>query len=159
MTPKFIIEQIALYPRDPVAAIELLTAIGLSEWARDHVAARGVVFGVPGYNEADLAFNYQATSDKPLELEVLHYTEGPNWMETYAHSASHLAMHVTAEELVGWKAFFALRDIDIAQSVFTESHTNPVIAGKRSYNYVIFDTRAILGIDLKFIVRRDIEQA
>ena len=41
----------------------------------------------------------------------------------------------------------------MAQEVFTESHTNPVIAGKRSYNYVIFDTREILGVDLKFIVR------
>jgi hypothetical protein len=37
----------------------------------------------------------------------------------------------------------------------TISHTNPVIAGKRWYTYVIFDTRSILGIDLKFIVRRE----
>ena len=41
----------------------------------------------------------------------------------------------------------------MAQEVMTESHTNPVIAGKRTYNYVIFDTKEILGVDVKFIVR------
>jgi hypothetical protein len=35
------------------------------------------------------------------------------------------------------------------------SHTNPVISGKRWYNYVIFDTKEILGVDLKFIVRKE----
>ena len=45
------------------------------------------------------------------------------------------------------------RGIKVAQEVFTKSHTNPVIAGKRKYNYVIFDTKEILGVDLKFIVR------
>ena len=62
-------------------------------------------------------------------------------------------MHCSAEELVQWRAFFAERDIPVAQEVFTESHTNPVIAGQRWYNYVIFDTKDILGVDLKFIVR------
>jgi len=160
MNLRFTIEQVALCPKDPAAAIELLSAIGLDDWARDHVVAVGPVYGVPGRNEADLAFNYQATSDKSLELEVLHYTEGPNWMtaEGRPNSASHLAMHVTNPELHDWIELFSKRGIRIAQSVFTESHTNPVIAGKRSYNYVIFDTRDILSIDLKFIVRRDIAQ-
>jgi hypothetical protein len=30
-----------------------------------------------------------------------------------------------------------------------------LIDQKRKYHYVIFDTRAILGTDLKFIVRRE----
>lgn len=153
---KFSIEQIALFPTNPAAAIELLTAIGLGEWARDHVVANGHVHGYPGRNEADLAFCYEATSDKSLELEVLHYTTGPNWMSDHPNTASHLAMHVTAEELMEWNAFFESREIPVAQSVFTESHTNPVIAGKRTYNYVIYDTRPILGIDLKFICRKDV---
>jgi hypothetical protein len=156
---KFIIEQIALCPRDPAAAIELLTAIGLGEWARDHVIAAGLVYGKGGGNEADLAFNYQATSDKSLELEVLHYTTGPNWMERHGPSASHLAMHVTQDELVRWSALFEARGIEASQIVRTSSHTNPVISGKREYIYAIFDTRSILGIDLKFIVRQDVEKA
>ena len=62
-------------------------------------------------------------------------------------------MHCSADDLIEWRVFFQSRGIDVAQEVMTESHTNPVIAGKRSYNYVIFDTKDILGVDLKFIVR------
>lgn len=164
---KFAIEQIALCPSDPDAAIKLLSDMGLDEWARDHVVAVGRVFGCGGTNEADLAFNYQATNGlpgipgtivkfseiKPLELEVLHYTKGPNWMEERGPSVSHIGMHCTMEELGKWRAFFAQRNIQEVQTVRTLSHTNPVIAGKRSYNYVIFGTREILGVDVKFIVR------
>ena len=153
---KFIIEQVALCPTNPAAAIELLTAMGLGEWARDHVVADGVVFNELGRNEADLAFNYQATSAKPLELEVLHYTSGNNWMRHpyRVNSVSHLGMHVTAEELAAWQEFFTARGIGCAQSVDTYSHTNPVISGQRWYRYVIFDTKHILGVDVKFIVRK-----
>ena len=151
----FKIEQIAIVPNDPERAMRLFAKIGLTDWAKDHVIATGYVWGAAGANAADLAFNYQATGDKALELEVLHYTESPNWMERYGTSASHLGMHVTAAELEDWRAFFVGEGIAVAQEVATLKHTNPVIAGKRWYTYVIFDTRAILGIDLKFIVRRD----
>lgn len=171
----FKIEQVALRPRNPAAAIALLTAIGLGTWARDHVVAHGSVLGVPEQtNEADLAFNYEATRGltpgermhddevpivKPLELEVLHYTEGNNWCNYHEPSVSHLAMHCDADELAAWDEKFKELGIGVAQEVETESHTNPVIAGKRTYTYVIFNTRAILGVDLKFIVRHDAEQA
>ncbi len=153
---KFVIEQIAIVPPNPAAAIALLSEMGLGEWARDHVSASGQVFGVPATSEADLAFNYDATSPKPLEFEVLNYTKGQNWMDVHGPSASHLGMHVTAAELDEWRAFFKERGIRVAQEVKTHEHTNPVIAGKRYYTYVIFDTRPILGIDTKFIVRRDV---
>ena len=74
------------------------------------------------------------------------------------NSVSHLGMHCTADELELWQEFFAERGIGIAQEVVTDSHTNPVISGKRLYNYVIFDTKEILGVDLKFIVRLEPEQ-
>lgn len=153
---KFVIEQVALCPTNPAAAIELLTDMGLGEWARDHVVADGVVYGAPGRNEADLAFNYEATSNKPLELEVLHYTDGNNWMQhrDRVNSVSHLGMHVTAQELDEWFEFFAARGIALAQGVDTQSHTNPTIAGQRWYRYCIFDTKRILGVDVKFIVRK-----
>lgn len=152
----FKIEQVALFPPDPETALAFLKEIGLEEWSKDHVVATGKVFGVHGTNEADLQFNYTGLSDA-RELEVLHYTSGPNWMENHGrdNSVSHLGMHVTAEELEEWRQWFSSKRIQVAQEVFTESHTNPVIAGKRKYNYVIFSTRHILGVDLKFIVRID----
>ena len=151
---KFVIEQVALFPPNPERAIAFLQKIGAAEWARDHVVAKGFVFESAGQNEADLAFNYDMLGDAK-ELEVLHYTEGYHWMRNYAPSVSHLGMHVTPAELLQWRDFMSAENISVAQEVFTESHTNPVIAGKRWYQYVIFDTREILGTDLKFIVRCD----
>jgi len=155
---KFEIEQVALYPRDPVAARFLLSAMGMSEWSLDHVSAHGEVFGTEGENEAELAFNYQALTTA-RELEVLHYTRGPHWMKRWfrpKYRASHIGMHCSEEALAGWRAFFADRQIPVAQEVHTDAHTNPAIAGKRFYHYVIFDTYNILGVDVKFIVRRDV---
>ena len=153
---KFKIEQLAICPFNSKAAKELLAAMGITEWSNDHVVATGNVFGEHGTNEADLSFNYDIFEGK--EFEVLDYTEGDNWMKHGGrpNSVSHLGMHCTAEELLRWREFFYERDIAVAQEVFTDSHTNPVIAGKRSYNYVIFDTKDILGVDLKFICRIEI---
>ena len=150
----FKIEQIAIAPPDPVAAEELLTAMGAVEWAKDRVAASGEVFGVAGSNQADLAFNYDMFTPK-REFEILHYISGPNWLASGNRfgSVSHLGMYCSSEELEEWRKFFTGRGIRVAQEVFTERHTNPVIDGKRWYNYVIFDTKHILGVDLKFIVR------
>jgi len=153
---KFKIEQIAIRPKYPIRAKQLLSEIGAVDWSEDHVVATGKVFGHEGTNEADLSFNYDIFSGK--EFEILNYTEGNNWMDTDKrgrNSVSHLGMHCTNTELALWKTFFEERNIGIAQEVFTDSHTNVAIAGKRSYNYVIFDTKDILGVDLKFIVRID----
>ena len=152
---KFQIEQIALCPKDPVAAMKLLSAIGMKEWAEDHVVASGYVFGNEGTNGADLNFNYTAL-EKTRELEVLHYSNGPNWMAegSRANSVSHLGMHVTEEELEEWIDFFDSRGIKVAQEVYTSSHTNHfLLENGRTYHYVIFDTKEIIGTDLKFIVR------
>ncbi len=156
---KFTIEQIAIAPEDPVAAKKLLSEIGAVDWSEDHVVATGSVFGDEGVNEADLSFNYDLFSGK--EFEVLNYTSGNNWIDSRGvrNTVSHLGMHCTAEELLDWREFFKARGIKVAQEVFTDSHTNPVIAGLRSYNYVIFDTKDILGVDLKFIVRINVNDS
>lgn len=170
---KFVIEQLAICP--PIGerdnAIKLLTAMGLTQWAHDLVVATGYVNdGRAEYSDATnvarLAFNYQGQDgehgeppSKPLEFEVLAYQAGDNWMQRTAASASHLGMHVTNSELDDWHRFFLARGIHVVQEVDTQSHTNPVIAGKRSYKYAIYGTRNILGIDVKFIVRRDTPRA
>jgi len=152
---KFFIEQIAIAPSDPEAAEKLLADMGAVEWARDCVTASGHVFGSKRQsNKANLAFNYDIFDGKG-EFEILTYIEGPNWLQASnrGRGVSHLGMHCTSDELLRWRDFFAERGIGIAQTVFTQDHTNPVIAGKRWYNYVIFDTKSILGVDLKFIAR------
>lgn len=155
----FKIQQIAIAPKNSKAAIALLAAIGLTDWIKDTVSARGTVVNNAGeiYNAAELSFNYQAAADDgKLEFEVLDYKVGPNWLQGRAQSVSHLGMHCTEEELVEWRKVFTEHNIGVAQEVFTEAHSNPAIKDSRRYHYVIFGTRHILGVDLKFIVRRDI---
>jgi len=154
----FRIEQLAIAPLSSDRAIHLLQEIGIDprSWVLDTVIAEGSVFGIKDQtNVANLSFNYEMLT-QAKEFEILQYTQGANWMGTRGPSASHIGMHVSAEELIRWRAKFAELGIDVAQEVNTLSHSNPVIAGKRSYNYVIFDTRDILGIDLKFIVRKNL---
>ncbi len=115
---------------------------------------------------AFLAFDYELLKGAK-EFEVLHYAAGPNWMNKQInkparggdaeahHSVSHFGMHCDEEELSRWKNFFADRGIGIAQEVHTTSHTNPHIVGKRWYHYCIFNTRPILGVDIKFIIRQE----
>ncbi len=169
--PKFKIEQIALCPTNPTKARKLLEDLGLTEWFVDNVHATGVVRGAIGENHALLQFNYQAgngsdvAAGKPLELEVLHYTNGNNWMLKNPNTVSHLGMHCSAEELEQFRAYFYHNGIGIAQEVKTLAHTNAAIKDTRRYQYAIFDTKEILGVDLKFIVRKgypsdeDIEKA
>jgi hypothetical protein len=162
---RFEIEQIAICPPDPAAALELLRAIGATFPVEDEVIALGKVFGVEGSNVADLYFDYNTSpilsEAAPLELEILNYKHGPNWMDLRQnadpHRVSHLGMHCSAADLVEWRKLFAERGIEVAQEVVTQSHTNEVIKDERRYNYVIFDTHAILGVDLKFIVRLNMD--
>lgn len=151
---KFTIEQVAICPPRSDKAIALLQALGLVTWTHDRVEAVGQVHGRPEANVANLAFNYEAGGfGAPLEFEVLEYVDGANWMQQRAPSVSHFGMHCTEEELEQWKSKMSELGISIVQEVRTHRHTNPAIAGTRTYHYTIFDTRRVLGVDLKFIVR------
>lgn len=142
------IDQVAIYSADPSKLVESLSAMGFDEWQVDSVHAKGHVHGVPVENKADLYFNYQMGD---FEFEVLHYTEGENWVERYPDGLSHFGSHV--DDIEKAKEMMFELGYSIAQEVETISHTNPNIAGKRRYKYVIFDTRETLGFDLKFIER------
>ena len=174
---QFKIEQVALAPAFTNRALRLMEKIGLGEFVADTVVAEGHVFGNNAENTAILRFNYEADRNfigntpkpagatMPLELELLSYVSGQNWVDTIRTNldapemsmVSHFGMHVTEEELEKFHAIFVSEGIEIAQEVHTKSHTNPHIANSRRYHYRIYATRHILGVDLKFIVRKPIE--
>lgn len=157
-----LIEQIAIGCSNPALLIEGLKLLGLNQWHRDSVVAVGSVFGRNNcQNLADLNFNYQLG----FELELLHYEQGRNWHEDrnewcYAESPflSHIGIHVNPMQLEEYKAKFKAAGVQIAQEVNTVSHTNPAIAGKRLYKYVVFDTKELFGFDFKLILRIDTPQ-
>lgn len=156
----FRIEQLALKlnPYAHEAALAFLAECGISDWVEDEVTARGVVQGQPGENTATLRFHYNAFAGK--ELEILQYTEGNNWLQDFDGAiVSHIGMHCQEFELRHWFELMGRYEVPVAQEVFTQSHTNPTIKDARRYHYVIFETRGLIGVDMKFIVRKNIAGA
>lgn len=152
----FRIEHLAIAPADNARAKQLLARIGLQDWVQDTVHGSGVVFGVPSDNVAKLDFNYDtfpANQEKPQEFELIRYESGNNWMRKLGH-VPHFGMHVTYEELPEIREIFASEGVEIAQELITTGHENPHLEG-RAYHYVIYDTAAILGVALEFIIRRE----
>lgn len=152
---QFKIEQLAL-KLNPFAhdvALTFLADCGITDWVEDTVHARGFVAGHQAENTAKLRFNYEAFNGK--ELEVLQYEAGANWLSGFeAAIVSHIGMHCGEHDLPAWFALMAKYNIEVIQEVFTDSHSNPAIKDERRYHYVIFNTRGLIGTDMKFIVRR-----
>jgi len=149
--PGRMIEQIAVHTTNPDLLKKMLAEVFERDltWSDDRVRAEGSVFGEPAINEAALSFNYQLGD---FEFEILSYVEGDNWVEERSSpGVSHFGLHV--EDMDKVKAKMSLMGFNIAQEVFTQSHTNPVIRDTRRYWYVIYDTRDHLGFDVKFIQR------
>lgn len=151
---KFKIEQLALNPATPNKAFKLMNMLGLTDWSHDQATAAGEVYGESGSNVASLSFNHETPG---LELEIINYLSGENWLAMhnafYTSVVSHIGTHCSAEELEAWRAKFAALGINVAQEVVTTAHSNPNVPEGRRYKYVIFDTRGIIGCDVKFIVR------
>lgn len=160
--PTLKLEQVAIYAEDPEKVIRGLgERAGLTQWTRDIAIADGYVFGEPVYDViGELAFNYQAV----VELEVLHYRTPLHWHavrrargafpanQSISMFPSHMGMHVEdmalarlPYEALGWK---------VAQELWTKSHTNQYLLDRgRTYHYVVWDSRGIIGFDLKLIQR------
>lgn len=166
----FRIDQIAVAPANSRVARELIDIICPDNkgWVEDEVTATGQVrcsgwqssMDVERQNVARLQFNYDLFGG---EFEILDYIAGDNWIDNVPRrtrdSVCHLGMHCTEEELEQWRAQFAAFRILPVQEVNTIAHTNEAIKDIRRYHYVIFDTKHLLGVDLKFIVRRDIDES
>lgn len=156
---RFPIDQIAVVTKNSSKLISLLHRIFQPwAWHVDRVKACGAVFGKPAENVADLAFNYNLIPG--VEFEVLEYVEGRNWHDDGIYGTgltepglSHFGVHVTSEQMETACKVLREAGYKVAQEVKTTSHTNPVIKDSRWYHYVIFDTRADFGFDLKLIER------
>lgn len=158
------IEQLAIACKNPEKVIGALsTVFGAGQWSEDTVVARGKVHGFPTENQASLNFNYQIG---PFEFELLNYEHGNNW-HTYVcneegnkaeNFLSHLGVHIDDPADFEHTYKVLQEQFNIAQEVVTQSHTNEAIKDLRRYRYVIFDSRKILGFDLKIIQRLNLDE-
>lgn len=143
------IDQIAFaaYNDEDERKIKSLLGLVSADWIEDIVVAKGEVNGIPGENVAKLLFNY----DYGIELEILRYTEGRNYLHQQSIPAGticHIGMHYTGE---GEVPTFGP---DVIQRVETQSHTNPFLLEEgRKYRYTIYNTRHLFGQNFKVIER------
>lgn len=152
-----VLDQIAFYASDGMEEVRIKESLGLrdAEWTEDFVTGRVSVFSEPeNISKAKLLFNY----DLGIEVEILTYLEGPNW---HRHRDKHGIGPRTRPGSLPFLSHigFHVNDGDIpilpfapAQRMVTTFHSNPAIKDRR-YEYVIYDTVRLLGVDLKYIKR------
>lgn len=108
-------------------------------------------------NKAELSFTYNVWPNR-LEHEVLTYIDGWNWhrldwLQCDCVHTSHFGMHLQDSGAIEeWK-----RNYKTLQEVVTIEHTNARCADRR-YRYIILNTRAMIGAELKLIQRLTLEE-
>lgn len=154
------IDQLAFVARDDQdeAAIKKMLRLTEADWVEDEVVAKGYVKGADHgtENTAKLLFNY----DLGLEVEILRYTEGPNYCDAGEVPSCHLC-HIGAHIEKGESIPKEFRDwvlrFPMIQQVETQSHTNKFLVDSgRKYRYTIYDTRQMMGFYFKVIERIEI---
>jgi len=168
-------DQLAIATRFPST---LMKWIGGSTWSHDHAYSRAVVAGYPEPKEVEFKLFYNYEQDIPFkELELIQFLSLHNFhsvsnrgispLGLYAPSLyeklgsmgvdmpfiSHLGIHCTEEEGKDWRFHLGQRDIHPVWEDTSYKHTNPIIAGKRTYHNIIFGSREALGFDFKACIR------
>jgi len=157
-------DQLAYYAHNEVQVAQLKQYLGLedAEWIEDEV--RGDVYlpeepgktlgdwGLHGWSRGHLRFCYAYG----IELEILTYLSGPHWHQgdlAFRQGMpflSHVGIHCDEGE-EPWCPTERL-----VQQMTTRVHTNPYLVERgRTYNYLIYDTRPLLGHYTKFIYRKE----
>lgn len=147
----------AAHNNNDVANIKRILRLEEAEWIEDEVVARGTVLGEFGEceNRAHLRFCYAYGA----EIEILQYLEGPNYLDRPGAfipggQICHIGFHASkAEQIPEWMKDRAFPSA-ILQKVRTVSHTNEfLIKNGRKYDYTIYATQHLLGVNLKVIER------
>ena len=152
---QFVADQIMIRPENAAMAMELLTAMGCGRWYGEHVVSAGGVFDDVAGNESEHAIN-KNTFSGPCDLQVVDYTSGANWMDVRPDSDPHrvgcLSMQVTEKELQRWRRLFHSFSIDVVQEMTAQVIPDSSRLPKRQELSVVFDTHAILSVDIRFMV-------
>lgn len=105
-----------------------------------------------GESRAELSFNYDIIPGK--EFELLNYTQGENFLHGKCEGISHLGTHV--EDIDQATTLLVMQGLHLVQEMWTKSHSNKAIAGKRRYHYRIFGPAHAFGAYIKLIKRIDL---
>lgn len=153
------LDQIAFVARTDTEEllIKRMLRLDRADWVEDEVVANGYVKGKGSdlTNTAKLLFNY----DLGIEIEILRYLEGENYVETGgvpSCNVAHLGFHLEKGKSLtdfGRMVFPAA----MMQEVKTHAHTNEfLLKTGRRYRYTIYDTKPLFGVYLKVIERIEV---
>ena len=144
--------QVAIYTDNVMRDITMWKDMGYEEWSYDTAKLVGKDRGVPTIKQATMAFNYDIL---PLELEYVSYN-GPRNREDertgFDAFLSHCStiVHDVEEKMLELKQKHGLEPY---HQFVTQDHTNPNVQGIKRFKEAIYDTRHLLGFDIKLIQR------
>ena len=145
--------QVAIFCPDHGAkdAMDLYKTFGFKRWIEDSAELKGFLHGDPVVTKARMYFGYSVIGG---ELEFLEY-EGPSrhqGSEGRGRSPyiSHMSAYVDDVRTTVSDVYIVTGRVPYHRFI-TQNHTNPAVAGKKRFIEAIYDTRELIGYDLKFI--------
>jgi hypothetical protein len=151
--------QVAIFMRtkgDVDTAVNLWKEMGVDQWHHDEPLYKGTIDGDYAECRGYLSFNYQIL--KGFELEFLTHEGASPWLELFENGqvyeggfVSHMSSYVNDVE----ETANQLKDT-IGPPYYireTHDHQNPHVVGVKRFKEYIYDTRALLGFDIKTIQR------
>ena len=139
--------QIAIYAAHQDDAVEFYRNLGHNDWIEDYASLVGWLDGELVETQAHMQFNYDIM---PMELEFLTYS-GPNRHAAQGRDGevpfiSHMSVYT--DDVFEIIKQFRMKPY---HRFVTRNHANPGVAGKKRFIECIYDTRNVLGYDIKFI--------
>ena len=139
--------QIAIYAANQDNAVDFYKEMGHTDWIEDFAILHGWLDGELVETKAHIQFNYDIM---PMELEFLTYM-GPN-----RHTAQGRDGVVP---FISHMSVYTDDVFDVAMNMpmkpyhrfVTRDHMNPGVRDKKRFIECIYDTRNVLGYDIKFI--------
>lgn len=151
--------QVAMYTKEPQKAMGYWRSRGHHKWIEDHATLRGYITdpntGVVYQSsvQAEMWFNYTV---QPMELEFLTYHMGTSRHSLAGNDRpsapfiSHMSVYVDdiMREILEHEIAFGYLPY---HRFVTTGHSNPGVQNKKRFIEAIYDTKGLLGYDVKLI--------
>jgi hypothetical protein len=152
--------QVAIYHNDPETAVMEWSDMGYDQWTSDVATLVGMEWGDPSQKEGQMWFNYDIL---PMEFEYVKYsTEFRHTLDQrdgHPPFISHMSTYVEDLDAQVQKVEDAL-GITPYHRFVTRNHQNPYVVEKEvRFKEAIYDTRLLLGFDVKMIQRVPLDYA
>lgn len=145
--------QVAIYSANVFESVNMWKDMGYEDWTYDEAILSGTEWGKPGSKKAFMAFNYDIL---PNELEFVHYSAPTRHLQDERDGNPPFISHMSVMvDDVQWETLRIFNRFGMKpyHEFLTGHHTNERVKGRKRFKEAIYDTRGLLGFDLKLIQR------